>query len=100
MLITGNGTRGWSLMSMPITTTLTGRTEHSVRLRLPGVRIHPLWAYQSVRANMEQTSVRIGLDHYPIPPRRLAAVGDHVQGVVRRADVAEPVRGPDYGPDA
>jgi hypothetical protein len=39
-----NGTYGWFWMSTSITTTLTGRTAHCSRARLPGARIHPLRA--------------------------------------------------------
>ena len=42
MLITGDGTFGWSLMSTPIITILTGHTGRCTSTRLPGVRIHPL----------------------------------------------------------
>jgi hypothetical protein len=38
---------GWSSVSMSITTTLTSRTGHCTRARLPGVRIHPLWVQTS-----------------------------------------------------
>jgi transposase InsO family protein len=47
MLITGNGTCGWSSMSTPVTATPAGRTGLSVRIRLRGARIHPCWATTS-----------------------------------------------------
>jgi hypothetical protein len=39
MLITGSGTCGWSSMSTPIATTLTGRTGRCCRTRPPDVHI-------------------------------------------------------------
>ena len=52
-----------------------------------------------VAARAVMISIGAAEEPFVIPSGDLAAVADHVQAVVRCADVAEPVRGPGHHPD-